>query len=165
MKVFTYGTLMHPMRMGMHAGKLPDESYADRLERHVRHDVDSAWFPGVIAGDGKVDGVTHVYNVDKETEDRILHRLDAYEGTPFMYRRQRDGGRSFYVWTGGAGTLKKEESFRWQAERDQMVDDGVVKPCRRTECYCNEDQGAGYTFEDEHGPCDVCLGKQKEVEV
>jgi len=23
-------------------------------------------------------------------------------------------------------------------------------------CYCGEDQGAGYTYEDEHGPCEVC---------
>lgn len=32
-------------------------------------------------------------------------------------------------------------------------DDNVVS------CYCDEDQGAGYTFDDEHGPCDFCLGK------
>lgn len=25
------------------------------------------------------------------------------------------------------------------------------------ECYCNEDQGAGYTYDDEHGPCGYCL--------
>ena len=24
-------------------------------------------------------------------------------------------------------------------------------------CYCDEDQGAGYTYSDEHGDCDVCL--------
>ena len=24
-------------------------------------------------------------------------------------------------------------------------------------CYCYEDQGAGYTYSDEHGECDVCL--------
>jgi hypothetical protein len=23
-------------------------------------------------------------------------------------------------------------------------------------CYCLEDQGAGYTYDDEHGNCDVC---------
>jgi len=23
-------------------------------------------------------------------------------------------------------------------------------------CYCDEDQGAGYTYSDEHGDCDVC---------
>ncbi len=30
-------------------------------------------------------------------------------------------------------------------------------------CYCNEDQGAGYTFNDEHGPCDACLAKLAEI--
>ena len=24
------------------------------------------------------------------------------------------------------------------------------------ECYCDEDQGAGYTYSDEHGDCEVC---------
>lgn len=23
-------------------------------------------------------------------------------------------------------------------------------------CYCDEDQGAGYTYSDEHGDCDNC---------
>ena len=27
-----------------------------------------------------------------------------------------------------------------------------------TTCFCDEDQGAGYTFSDEHGDCDVCRG-------
>lgn len=27
-----------------------------------------------------------------------------------------------------------------------------------TECYCNEDQGSGYTFDDEYGPCAFCEG-------
>jgi hypothetical protein len=27
------------------------------------------------------------------------------------------------------------------------------------ECYCNKDQGAGYSYSDEHGECDVCLSK------
>lgn len=26
------------------------------------------------------------------------------------------------------------------------------------ECYCAEDQGGGYTFDDEYGSCDFCLG-------
>jgi hypothetical protein len=25
-------------------------------------------------------------------------------------------------------------------------------------CYCHEDQGAGYTYQDEYGDCDFCLG-------
>lgn len=33
---------------------------------------------------------------------------------------------------------------------------------KRTECYCDEDQGAGYTFSDKHGACDVC---EKEEEL
>jgi hypothetical protein len=28
------------------------------------------------------------------------------------------------------------------------------------DCYCDEDQGAGYTYSDEHGDCDVCLSKE-----
>ena len=24
------------------------------------------------------------------------------------------------------------------------------------DCYCDEDQGAGYTYNDEHGDCDNC---------
>lgn len=26
-------------------------------------------------------------------------------------------------------------------------------------CYCDEDQGGGYTYSDEHGSCDFCLNK------
>ncbi len=26
-------------------------------------------------------------------------------------------------------------------------------------CYCDEDQGAGYTYSDEHGDCDECEGE------
>lgn len=26
------------------------------------------------------------------------------------------------------------------------------------ECYCDEDQGSGYTYSDEYGPCEFCLG-------
>lgn len=29
-------------------------------------------------------------------------------------------------------------------------------------CYCNEDQGAGYTFQDEHGDCSYC--KEEKIE-
>ena len=25
-----------------------------------------------------------------------------------------------------------------------------------TNCYCNENQGGGYTYNDEHGDCDNC---------
>ena len=28
-----------------------------------------------------------------------------------------------------------------------------------TGCICDEDQGAGYTYEDEYGDCNFCLGK------
>ncbi len=27
---------------------------------------------------------------------------------------------------------------------------------RPIKCYCDEDQGAGYTYYDEHGPCIHC---------
>ena len=27
-------------------------------------------------------------------------------------------------------------------------------------CYCDEDQGAGYTFSDEHGDCDYCIAQR-----
>jgi hypothetical protein len=26
-------------------------------------------------------------------------------------------------------------------------------------CICNEDQGAGYTYQDEYGDCNYCLGE------
>lgn len=26
-------------------------------------------------------------------------------------------------------------------------------------CYCNEDQGSGYTYSDEYGGCPFCLGE------
>ena len=29
-------------------------------------------------------------------------------------------------------------------------------------CYCNEDQGAGYTYNDEYGDCAFCEGKFRE---
>ena len=32
------------------------------------------------------------------------------------------------------------------------------------DCYCNEDQGAGYTYQDEHGYCDYCLINEKDEE-
>lgn len=28
-----------------------------------------------------------------------------------------------------------------------------------TECICNEDQGAGYTYRDEYGDCNFCEGE------
>ena len=28
-----------------------------------------------------------------------------------------------------------------------------------TKCYCNEDQGCGYTFSDEYGSCAFCNGE------
>lgn len=31
-------------------------------------------------------------------------------------------------------------------------------------CYCNEDQGAGYTFSDEHGRCEHCKRSDKKTE-
>lgn len=30
-------------------------------------------------------------------------------------------------------------------------------------CYCDEDQGAGYTFHDEHGYCNVCENIVREM--
>ena len=32
----------------------------------------------------------------------------------------------------------------------------------KTECYCEEDQGSGYTYSDEHGECDVCSNNSFE---
>jgi len=40
--------------------------------------------------------------------------------------------------------------------------DGTMNDCghiHHTKCYCTEDQGSGYTFHDEYGECDFCLGK------
>ena len=38
-------------------------------------------------------------------------------------------------------------------------------PTIHENCYCNEDQGAGYTYSDEYGDCDYCLGiKQQSSE-
>jgi hypothetical protein len=34
-------------------------------------------------------------------------------------------------------------------------DDGLF---HYSECYCNNDQGCGYTHEDEYGPCAFCQG-------
>ncbi len=33
----------------------------------------------------------------------------------------------------------------------------VKRDNRPADCYCQEDQGAGYTFHDEHGDCNSCL--------
>lgn len=32
------------------------------------------------------------------------------------------------------------------------------------ECYCNEDQGAGYSYSDEHGECDYCLQEYPKLD-
>jgi hypothetical protein len=32
-------------------------------------------------------------------------------------------------------------------------------------CYCNEDQGAGYTYQDEHGDCVFCEGRFAQGQV
>lgn len=29
-------------------------------------------------------------------------------------------------------------------------------------CFCNEEQGSGYTYSDEYGGCDFCLGRFEE---
>ena len=29
-------------------------------------------------------------------------------------------------------------------------------------CYCDEDQGAGYTYQDEHGDCEYCEERKKK---
>jgi len=39
----------------------------------------------------------------------------------------------------------------------------IVHNNRPNECYCGEDQGAGYTFEDEYGPCKHCEAKMNEL--
>ena len=31
----------------------------------------------------------------------------------------------------------------------------------KSECYCDADiEGVDYTYEDEYGPCDYCIGKK-----
>jgi len=35
-------------------------------------------------------------------------------------------------------------------------DDGAY---HNSECYCHKDQGAGYSYDDEYGPCAFCLGE------
>ena len=32
-----------------------------------------------------------------------------------------------------------------------------------TECYCDADQGCGYTFNDEYGPCDYCESTIRQI--
>lgn len=39
---------------------------------------------------------------------------------------------------------------------------GTLNDCGHThheECYCDEDQGGGYTYSDEYGPCAFCNGE------
>lgn len=36
-----------------------------------------------------------------------------------------------------------------------LIDSG---DSHNNDCYCEEDQGNGYTFSDEYGECDFCLG-------
>lgn len=39
----------------------------------------------------------------------------------------------------------------------QAILTGVLQACsERDQCYCDEDQGAGYTYQDEHGECMFC---------
>jgi len=36
-----------------------------------------------------------------------------------------------------------------------------LQKVRLDKCYCNEDQGAGYTYRDEHGRCEYCKEEEK----
>ena len=43
--------------------------------------------------------------------------------------------------------------------KDSDVDSGIAHHSR---CYCDEDQGYGYTFSDEYGSCEFCQGLFEE---
>jgi len=43
----------------------------------------------------------------------------------------------------------------------QDYDDDEIEVIRPHDCYCDEDQGGGYSYESEHGRCDACLSFYK----
>lgn len=48
--------------------------------------------------------------------------------------------------------LTERHKFKLLEICEELFNDMLNKK----DCYCNEDQGAGYTYSDEHGNCDVC---------
>lgn len=43
--------------------------------------------------------------------------------------------------------------------------DAISNDCghdHHSSCFCDEDQGGGYTHDDEYGPCDFCEGLFEE---
>lgn len=83
--VFVYGTLLHGL--GNHKRHLDHdgaEFVGEDATRDEFHMVDLGWFPGIMRG-GRTTIAGEVYRVDDET----LAGLDALEGVPTLYTRQR----------------------------------------------------------------------------
>ena len=109
--VFSYGTLCDPDVLESLVGPVVRERIPARA-RGRRHTVAAA-YPAVSFPAGGADGEEEVAGeliwLDRDTMAASLAALDAYEGTPVLFRRVRvdartDRGRMpawAYEWAGG----------------------------------------------------------------
>ena len=106
-KVFVYGTLR---KGGRAEGKMTRGATflgSDTITGALIHAV-GGWFPGltIINSDDKVSG-----DVFEIFDDRLPRELDAYEGFPSLYSRERvltDGGHDAWVYTYNGPTPESE---------------------------------------------------------
>jgi len=63
------------------------------------------------------------------------------------------------------GEVIKYRGSKWKrtALRDSTstyADNYYYEPL---ECFCHQDEGGGYTYQDEYGDCDYCLGLIRQI--
>lgn len=105
-KIFVYGTLKRKDR-GIEGGKFIGEH---RLEGFDLYQI--SYFPGIVKGDRFVDGEIFEVNRDR------LPGLDAYEGVPYLYKREsfnhpEHGVVYYYLYNGNINDKKLIESGMW----------------------------------------------------
>lgn len=82
-RLFVYGTLRLEHPNSRMFGLTPDNLVKQGVELYGHKIFDVSWFPGVQPGDGTVMG-----DVFEVTTDSQWASLDAYEGTPTLYKRE-----------------------------------------------------------------------------
>ena len=133
--VMVYGTL----RQGQPNHPLLEgaELLGEATTRPEFRMLSNGWFPYVQRAEQGYPIHGEVYAVDATT----LACLDRLEGVPHHYQREK---------------IEVTLSCR------KIGDNNGCGNEHHTECFCNEDCGAGYTFADEWGECDYCEGKFEE---
>lgn len=105
-KIFVYGTLKRKA-LGVEGGKFIGEH---RLEGFDLYKI--SHFPGIVKGNRFVDG--EIFEVSRDH----LPGLDAYEGVPYLYRREcfthpEHGVVYYYLYNGNVSDKKLIESGVW----------------------------------------------------